>query len=111
MKILITENKRYQLAYKILDDILDGLTREDTDLNKGKDSVFSNHQITFFDENGEIAIWWSEKHDILEINPTMWEPLRLFSFSDEELESVIHWWIKNRLRIDPEDVTLIGYYT
>jgi hypothetical protein len=110
MKILITENKRYQLAYKILDDILGGLTREDTDLNKDKDSVFSNHQITFFDENGEIVIWWSEKHDILEVNPSMWEQLRVFSFSDEELERLIHWWFKNRLRIDTDGVYLIGYY-
>ena len=53
MKILITENKRYQLAYKILDDILDGLTREDTDLNRDKDSVFSNHQVTFLNEDDE----------------------------------------------------------
>ena len=44
MKILITENKRYQLAYKILDDILDGLTREVYDDNKDKDSIFSNVQ-------------------------------------------------------------------
>ncbi len=110
MKILITENKRYQLAYKILDDILNGLTREDIDLNRDKESVFSNHQVTFFDENGEIVIWWSEKHDILEVNPSMWEQLRVFSFSDEELERLIHWWFKNRLRIDTDGVYLIGYY-
>jgi hypothetical protein len=108
MKILITENKRYQLAYKILDDILDGLTREDIDLNK--DSVFSNQQIIFRDENDDIFMWWSEKYDLLEVNKVMWEPLRLFSFSSEELESVVHWWIKNRLRIDPDEVNLIGDY-
>ena len=61
MKILITENKRYQLAYKILDDILDGLTREDTDLNRGKDSVFSNHQVSFFEEHLESGWRFSGK--------------------------------------------------
>jgi hypothetical protein len=55
MKILITENKRHQLAYKILDDILDGLTREDYDANKDKDSIISNHQILFEDKNGELV--------------------------------------------------------
>ena len=50
----LTENKRYQLTYKLLDKLLQGLTREDTDLNRGKDSVFSNHQVSFFDENGEL---------------------------------------------------------
>jgi hypothetical protein len=108
MKILITENKRYQLAYKILDDILGGLTREDIDLNK--DSVFSNQQIIFRDENDNIFMWWSEKYDLLEVNKVMWEPLRIFSFSGEELESVIHWWIKNRLRMDAEEINLIGDY-
>ena len=47
MKILITENKRYQLAYKVLDDTLSKLHREDYDDNKDKDSIFSNHQIMF----------------------------------------------------------------
>lgn len=108
MKILITENKRYQLAYKILDDILEGLTREDIDLNK--DSVFSNQQIIFRDESDDIFMWWSEKYDLLEVNKVMWEPLRLFSFGYEELESVIHWWVKNRLRIEPEEINLIGDY-
>ena len=36
MKILITENKRYQLAYKVLDDTLSKLHREDYDGNKDK---------------------------------------------------------------------------
>jgi hypothetical protein len=34
----------------------------------------------------------------------------LFSFSGEELERVIHWWVKNRLRIEPEEINLIGDY-
>jgi hypothetical protein len=108
MKILITENKRYQLAYKILDDILSKLTREYIDLNK--DSVFSNQQIIFRDESDNILMWWSEKYDLLEVNKGMWGPLRLFSFSDEELESIINWWFKDRLRIEPEEVNLIGDY-
>jgi hypothetical protein len=108
MKILITENKRYQLSYKILDDILSKLTREYIDLNK--DSVFSNQQIIFRDESDNILMWWSEKYDLLEVNKGMWEPLRLFSFSDEELESIISWWFKDRLRIEPEEVNLIGDY-
>jgi hypothetical protein len=55
-------------------------------------------------------MWWSEKYDLLEVNKVMWEPLRLFSFSGEELERVIHWWVKNRLRIEPEEINLIGDY-
>lgn len=108
MKILITENKRYQLAYKILDDILEGLTREYIDLNK--DSVFSNQQIIFRDKSDDIFMWWSEKYDLLEVNKGMWEPLRLFSFSDEELERVIRWWFKNKLKIETNEVNIVGYY-
>ena len=110
MKILITENKRYQLAYKVLDDTLSKLHREDYDDNKDKDSIFSNHQIFFRDDNDKIVMWFSEKHERLEVNEDMWMPLTVFSFSDEELESVIHWWFKDRLRIEPEGVYLIGYY-
>ena len=110
MKILITENKRYQLAYKVLDDTLSKLHREDYDDNKDKDSIFSNHQIFFRDDNDEIVMWFSEKHERLEVNKNMWMPLTVFSFTDEELERIIFWWFKNRLRIEPEGVYLIGYY-
>ena len=110
MKILITENKRYQLAYKVLDDTLSKLHREDYDDNKDKDSIFSNHQIFFRDDNDEIVMWFSEKHERLEVNEDMWMPLTVFSFTDEELERIIFWWFKNRLRIEPEGIYLIGYY-
>ena len=108
MKILITENKRHQLAYKILDDTLEGLTPEYIDLNK--DSVFSNQQIIFRDKSDDIFMWWSEKYDLLEVNEVMWEPLRLFSFNYDELERVIHRWFKDRLRIEPEQVNIVGDY-
>lgn len=108
MKLLITENKRYQLAYKILDDILSKLTREVYDDNK--DSIFSNHQIIFRDKNDEIVMWYSEKHDRLEVNQGIWAPLKVFSFNDEELERIIFWWFKDRLKIEPDGVYLIGYY-
>jgi hypothetical protein len=110
MKILITENKRYQLAYKVLDDTLSKLHREDYDDNKDKDSIFSNHQIFFRDDNDKIVLWFSEKHERLEVNEDMWMPLTVFSFTDEELERIIFWWFKNRLRIEPEGIYLIGYY-
>ena len=110
MKLLITENKRYQLAYKVLDDTLSKLHREDYDDNKDKDSIFSNHQIMFKDDNDEIVMWFSEKHERLEVSEGIWMPLTVFSFSDEELERIIFWWFKNRLRIEPEGVYLIGYY-
>jgi len=108
MKILITENKRYQLSYKILDDILSKLTREVYDDNK--DSIFSNHRIIFRDKNDEIVMWYSEKHDRLEINQGMWAPLKVFSFNDEELERIIFWWFKDRLKLEPDGVYLMGYY-
>lgn len=110
MKILITENKRYQLAYKVLDDTLSKLHREDYDDNKDKDSIFSNHQIMFKDDNDEIVMWFSEKHERLEVSEGIWMPLTVFSFSDEELERIIFWWFKDRLRIEPEGIYLIGYY-
>ena len=110
MKILITENKRYQLAYKILDNVLEGLTREDYDLNRDTDSIFSNHQILFDDKNGKTVMRYTEKYDRLEVRDGIWESLRIFSFSDEELERVINWWFTNRIRIEPDSVMLIGYY-
>ena len=110
MKILITENKRYQLAYKILDNVLEGLTREDYDLNRDTDSIFSNHQILFEDKNGKVVMRYTEKYDRLEVRDGIWEPLRIFSFSDEELERVIHWWFTDRIRTEPDSVMLIGYY-
>jgi hypothetical protein len=110
MKILITENKRYQLAYKILDNVLEGLTREDYNLNADTDSIFSNHQILFEDKSGKVVMRYTEKYDRLEVRDGIWEPLRIFSFSDEELERVIHWWFTDRIRTEPDSVMLIGYY-
>ena len=104
MKILITENKRYQLAYKVLDNILDGLTRENTDLNKGKDSVFSNHQVSFFYENGEKVMEYQEIKGILYVLRDFISPLKVFSFDEEEINRLIKWWFTNRVRIEPEDV-------
>jgi hypothetical protein len=53
---------------------------------------------------------YTEKYDRLEVKGDIWEPLRMFSFSSQELESVIHWWFKDRIRIEPDIVYLVGYY-
>ena len=108
MKILITENKRYQLAYKILDDVLEGLSREDTDLNRGKDSVFSNHQVTFFNEDGEKIMEWQEIKGILYVLQDVIFSLKMFSFNEEELERVVMWWFSDRVRIEPEYVYFVS---
>ena len=108
MKILITENKRYQLAYKILDDVLEGLSREDTDLNRGKDSVFSNHQVSFFDNNGELIMEWQEIKGILYVLQDVIFSLKMFSFNEEELERVVMWWFADRVRIEPEYVYFVS---
>jgi hypothetical protein len=107
MKILITENKRYQLAYKVLDDTLSKLHREDYEDNKGMWSISGNHQIIFEDRNGKVVMRYTEKYDRLEVRYDIWGPLSIFSFSDEELERVIHWWFKDRLSIDPDSVMLL----
>jgi hypothetical protein len=107
MKILITENKRYQLAYKVLDDTLSKLHREDYDDNKDMWSISGNHQILFEDRNGKVVMRYTEKYDRLEVRYDIWGPLSIFSFSDEELERVIHWWFKDRLRIDVDSVMLL----
>ena len=107
MKILITENTRSQWAYKVLDNILDGLTRENTDLNKGKDSVFSNHQVSFFYENGEKVMEYQEIKGILYVLRDFISPLKVFSFDEEEINRLIKWWFTNRVRIEPEDVYFV----
>ena len=110
MKILITENKRYQLAYKILDNVLEGLTREDYDLNAGTDSVFSNHQILFDDKSGKTVMRYTEKYDRLEVTDDIWEPLRILSLGDDEIERVIMWWFQDRINLHVDSVYLVGYY-
>ena len=107
MKLLITENKRYQLAYKVLDKLLQGLTREDTDLNRGRGSVFSNHQVSFLDENGEKIMEYQEKKGELYVVRDFISPLKVFSFDEEEINRLIKWWFTNRVRIEPEDVYFV----
>jgi len=106
MKILITENKRYQLAYKILDDKINQLTREDVDLNTN--SVFSNHRITFKNKDGKIVLKWLENNDAVYVYRDVWLPLKVFSFSEEELERVIWWWFKDRIRIEADKVYILA---
>jgi hypothetical protein len=108
MKILITENKRYQLAYKVLDKLLQGLTREDTDMNVN--SVFSNHRVLFKNDSGVVQLKWLENNEGLYVYSDFWSPLSVFSFGKEELQRVIFWWFKDRIRIEPEEVYLMGYH-
>lgn len=110
MKILITENKRYQLAYKILDEILSGLNREDYDENQFIDSIFSNHQVLFQDDNLNLKLRYSEKEDRLTVYEDFWEPLRVLSFGDNEIERVIMWWFQDRVNLHVDSVYLVGYY-
>jgi hypothetical protein len=105
MKILITENKRYQLAYKLLDDNLNKLNRKDIDLNK--ESVLSNWQVLFIDKDGDIVMRWNEKNDNLYVSNTLISPLRVFSFEEEELIRMVSWWFSNRVRLESDDVHFV----
>jgi hypothetical protein len=106
MKILITENKQRQLAYNMLDDELNKLTRKDINLNK--ESVLSNWQVLFIDDDGNIEMRWNEKYGTLYVSSKFVIPLRLFSFDDEELNRLITWWFTNRIRLEPEDMYIVS---
>lgn len=102
MKILITENKRKDLAYKLLDDIFNGLTREDFDSNR--DSVYSNQQVVFKDNDGDIIMRWSEKRDHLYVTNSFENILNIFSFDENEKTQLISQWFKSRVNIEPDKV-------
>ena len=106
MKILITENKRYQLAYNMLDDELSKLTRKDIDLNK--ESVLSNWQVLFIDENGNIQMRYNEKNGTLYISSDFIFPLRVLSFDVEEINRLLNWWFIDRVRLEPEDMYIVS---
>jgi hypothetical protein len=38
----------------------------------------------------------------------VWLPLKVFSFSEEELERVIWWWFKDRIRIEADKVYILA---
>ena len=82
------------------------LHREDADLNRGRGSVFSNHQVSFFDENGEKVMEYQETKGELYVARDFISPLKVFSFDEEEINRLIKWWFTNRVRIEPEDVYL-----
>jgi hypothetical protein len=102
MKFIITENKRYQLAYKILDRILDSLTRKDFDLNV--DTIYSNQQIVFIDNNGEIVMRWSESNDNLYVSSEIETALSILSLSWIEVNRLITNWFTDRVRFEPANV-------
>jgi len=106
MKILITENKRYQLAYNMLDDELSKLTRKDIDLNK--ESVLSNWQVLFIDENDNIQMRYNEKNGTLYISSDFIFPLRVLSFDVKEINRLLNWWFINRVRLEPEDMYIVS---
>ena len=105
MKILITEDKRKQLTYKMLDDKLSQLTRKDIDLNK--ESILSNWQVLFIDKGGNIVMRWNEKNGTLYVSEELVIPLRVFSFDEAEENRLIHWWFTNRVRLEPENVYIV----
>jgi hypothetical protein len=102
MKILITESKRKDLVYKLLDDILNKLTREDFDSNI--DSVYSNQQVVFKDNDGDIIMRWSEKRDHLYVTNSFENILNIFSFDENEKTQLISQWFKSRVNIEPDEV-------
>jgi hypothetical protein len=102
MKFIITENKRYQLAYKILDKILDGLIRKDFDLNT--DSVYSNQQVVFQNDKGDIIMRWSESNGNLYVSSEVESELSILSLSDMEVNRLIHNWFTDRIKLEPYDV-------
>jgi hypothetical protein len=117
MKVIITENKRKDLAYKLLDNIFNGLTREDIELipkkgyikNSGKGYMFSNHRVLFKDRDGESILKWSGHNNGLYVYPDFWLPLTVFSFGEIELERIIFQWFKDRIKIETEEVYLVGF--
>jgi len=117
MKILITENKRKDLAYKLLDDTLSELTREDIELipkkgyikNSGKGYMFSNHRVMFKDRDGESILKWSGHNNGLYVYRDFWIPLTVLSFGKIELERIIFRWFKDRIKIETEEVYLVGF--
>lgn len=106
MKLLITESKRYQLVYKILDRELSMLHREDVDLNV--DSIYSNQQILFKNDDGKIMMRWGENSSILYFSRELLSPLKIFSFDEEVLEALVKWWFKDRVRFEPYDVYFVS---
>ena len=106
MKILITENKRYQLAYKMLDDKLSQLTRKDIDLNK--ESVLSNWQVLFIDNDGNIQMRWNERNGALYVSEDLVIPIRVLSFDENEEHRLINWWFTNRVRLEPENIYFVS---
>lgn len=106
MKILITENRQRQLAYKMLDDKLSELTRKDIDLNK--ESVLSNWQVLFIDKDGNIEMRYNEKNGTLYVSSNFVIPLRLLSFDVEELNRLVTWWFTDRIRLEPEDMYIVS---
>ena len=106
MKILITENKRYQLAYKMLDDELSRLTRKYIGLNEKSES--KKRQVLFIDNNGDIQMRWNEKYGTLYISEELIIPLAPLSFGEAELNSLVTWWFTNRVNIHPEEVFIVS---
>lgn len=105
MKILITEDKRKELAYKMLDNELSQLTRKDINLNK--ESILSNWQVLFINKNGNIVMRWSEKTGILYVSEDLVIPIRILSFNEVEEPNLIYDWFTNRVRLEPEEVHFV----
>ena len=105
MKILITENKRYQLAYKILDDELSQLTPKYIDLNEK--SVSKKRQVLFIGNNGDIQMRWNERYGTLYVSEELIIPLTPLSFGEAELNSLVTWWFTKRVNIHPEEVFIV----
>lgn len=100
MKILITEDKRKQLAYRILGDKLSELTRKDFDLD-------GHQKVLFIDGDGDIVMRWSVNTGILYVSEDLVIPLRVFSFENVEVSMLVSWWFKNTFNIDPDTVLFV----
>ena len=100
MRIIIKENKRDKIAKKILTDEFSGMYE---DVNYYTDSMGEHKAIEYRNGNGVIMIY-GDRNESLYICEDITNPLRVLTYTPQQLKNVIGEWFSEFFELPVENV-------
>lgn len=100
MKIMIKEDKRDRLAKRILTEEFSGM---DKDVNYQTDSTGGQMIVHYSNGDGTIMIY-GDKNKSLYICEDITKPLRIFTYTPQQLKKVIGEWFSEFFELPVKDI-------
>jgi hypothetical protein len=95
MKIIVTENKRVKLAKQVLNDEFSNLSE---DVEYISDGIGVHLKIEYINGDDIIMIY-GDRNNALYISEDVTRPLKIFSYTPQEVKQIIGEWFSQRFEL------------